>query len=110
MEEGPSTNLPKIRVSGSRGNSFANKHLSSAKVDSLFEGCNKKDTLAKLLAGLHSARLAEGTFEVFSNSYRMYLPSIPLIVQESETQFAVSPSTPLLSTAIDENSLICGEP
>ena len=30
-------------------------------------------------------------------------------VQESETQFAVSPSTPLLSTAIDENSLICGK-
>lgn len=29
--------------------------------------------------------------------------------QEIESEYAVSPSTPLLSTAIDENGWVCGE-
>ena len=32
-----------------------------------------------------------------------------LLPQETESHYVVSPSTPLLSTAIDENSLICGK-
>lgn len=110
-EEGASIRLPKIRVQ----RPFAHKQLDATKVTA---------HLLSRMPSLHGLRRQRGQkciaslpyqpscrpeagpacAQVFGSWNRPGGPS----VQEAETHYAVSPSTPLLSTAIDDNSLICG--
>lgn len=109
MEEGTSSNLPRIRVNSN----FTNKHLSTAKVGPQLhtEFCSRAQETKELREKplVYVVLQVVTGCEVYESTKVSAVQPAILGAQETESHYVVSPSTPLLSTAIDENSLICGE-